>query len=359
MAEQEQSSGDRTEAATPKRLERAREAGQVPVSREVATFASLLAVTTVLAAGRSDAFRESFGQIAALFLHVGTLRAGDGGLASWFAGRIVRAAWAPLAAAALAGAGAVLLQTQLLLHFGAVAPKMSRVSPLAGLKRLFGTAGLVEIVRAVVKLAALGTALYMLLRRDIVRLAVLPLEPPRDLPAAMLSPSLHVLYVAVGTQAVIAGADLLWVRFKNARDLRMTKQDLRDEFKETEGSPQMKARLRRIRWSRARKRMMARVPTATVVVTNPTHYAVALVYDRATNSAPKVVAKGQDHIAAKIRQIAQEASVPIVSNPPLARALYQLELDTEIPAEHFRAVAQIIAYIWRLRRERAGGAPPQ
>lgn len=354
MAE-EQSSGDRTEAATPRRLERAREAGQVPVSREVATFASLLAVTMVLATGGLGVFDDSFSQMSALIDHAGTLRVKDGGFAYAIAAHVARAVWLPLVAAGLAGAGAVLLQTQLLLHLGAVAPNLSRVSPATGFKRYFGTAGLVETVRSVAKLTALCTALYMLARRDILSLAVLPFEAPGRLPAAILYPSLHVLYVAVGTQAVIAGADLLWVRFKNARDLRMTKQDLRDEFKETEGNPQMKARLRRLGLSRARRRMMARVPTATVIVTNPTHYAVALAYDRATNSAPKIVAKGVDHIAAKIRRIAQEASVPIVPNPPLARALYQLELDTEIPAEHFRAVAQIIAYIWRLRRERAGG----
>jgi flagellar biosynthetic protein FlhB len=132
--------------------------------------------------------------------------------------------------------------------------------------------------------------------------------------------------------------------------MRMSKQDIRDELKETDGNPHVKARIRRIRLIRARKRMMAKVPMATVVVTNPTHYAVALAYDRANNSAPRVVAKGADSVAARIREIAEANGVPLLANPPLARALYRLDLDTEIPAEYYKAVAEIIAYVWRLRR---------
>ena len=130
----------------------------------------------------------------------------------------------------------------------------------------------------------------------------------------------------------------------------MSKQDVRDELKDTEGNVQVKTRLRRIQLMRSRQRMMAKVPTATVVITNPTHYAIALVYDRATNPAPRIVAKGVDEMAARIRQIALDNRVPLVSNPPLARALYPLDLDSEIPAEHYRTVAEVIGYVWRLRR---------
>jgi flagellar biosynthetic protein FlhB len=140
------------------------------------------------------------------------------------------------------------------------------------------------------------------------------------------------------------------VRFRHAQDMRMSKQDVRDELKDTDGNPHVKARIRRIRIMRARRRMMAKVPGATVVITNPTHYAVALSYDRASNPAPRIVAKGTDSVAARIREVAEANGVPVVANPPLARALYSLELDTEIPAEHYKAVAEIIAYIWRLRR---------
>lgn len=354
MAEEQQSSGDRTEAATPRRLEQAREAGQVPVSREVATFASLLAATTVLANHAPDSFAALFTRMMALVYHAGTLQLQDVALAHTLVTGLAETIWMPMAAAALAGVGAILLQTRLLVHLGAVSPNIARINPAAGLRRLFGTGGLADVLRSTVKLLALGFALYLMVRRDFQGIGRLPSQALQQLPRVMLRDTLHILYVAVGIQAVIAAADLLWVRFKSALDLRMTKQDIRDEFKEVEGNPQVKARIRRIGFSRARKRMMSRVRTATVVITNPTHYAVALTYSRGTSAAPTVVAKGADHIAAKIRELAQQASVPIVSNPPLARALYQLELDTEIPAEHFRAVAQIIAYVWRLRGERSG-----
>jgi flagellar biosynthetic protein FlhB len=313
-----------------------------------------MAVTVVLANYAPDAFGVWFAKMMALVYHAGTLRLQGDGLAHILVADLAATLWMPMAAAAIAGAGAILLQTRLLLHFGAVSPNVGRISPAAGLRRLFGTTGLVEVLRSTGKLLALGVALYLMVKHDVAGIGLLPSQAPQELPQVVLNDTLHILYVAIGIQAVIAAADLLWVRFKSAQDLRMTKQDIRDEFKEVEGNPQMKARVRRIGFSRARKRMMSRVPTATVVITNPTHYAVALTYSRGTNTAPTVVAKGVDHVAAKIRQLAQQASVPIVSNPPLARALYQLELDTEIPAEHFRAVAQIIAYVWRLRSDRPG-----
>ena len=154
----------------------------------------------------------------------------------------------------------------------------------------------------------------------------------------------------LAVQAVIVALDLFWVRLRHARALRMSREDIRQEQRETDGDPRVKGRLKQIRLQRGRKRMLAAVPKATVVLTNPTHYAVALVYDRARNAAPRVVAKGVDEMAARIRALAQESKVPLVANPPLARALYRVELDTEIPAEHYQAVAEIIAYVWRLRQ---------
>ena len=139
--------------------------------------------------------------------------------------------------------------------------------------------------------------------------------------SAVARPAFHLFIATVCVQGIVAGADLMWVRFRHARDMRMSKQSIRDELKDTEGNPHVKARIRRIRLMRARKRMMAKVPTATVVVTNPTHYAVALAYDRANNPAPRIVAKGLDSLAARIREVAEANGVPVVANPPLARAL--------------------------------------
>jgi flagellar biosynthetic protein FlhB len=178
----------------------------------------------------------------------------------------------------------------------------------------------------------------------------LPWQDPHRLPSEVALPVFHLAVASLCVHGIVAGADLMWVRFRHARDLRMSKQDLRDELKDTEGNPHIKARIRRIRVIRARRRMMAKVPGATVVVTNPTHYAVALAYDRTNNPAPRIVAKGADSVAARIREVAEANGVPLVANPMLARALYQLDLDTEIPAEHYKAVAEIIAYVWRLRQ---------
>jgi flagellar biosynthetic protein FlhB len=217
---------------------------------------------------------------------------------------------------------------------------------------VFGFDGIVEIVKSLSKLAILSLAIWIAVKGDWVGLVRLPSVSPRELLSAIWPPVRHLFVAGLVTQGIIAGADLGWVRFRHARDMRMSKQDVRDEMKDTDGNPHVKARIQRIRIMRARRRMMQKVPSATVVVTNPTHYAIALSYDRAINPAPRLVAKGADTVAARIREVAAANGVPIVANPPLARALYRLDLDTEIPAEHFKAVAEIIAYIWRLRGAR-------
>jgi flagellar biosynthetic protein FlhB len=255
-----------------------------------------------------------------------------------------------LLVALVAGGAAVLLQTSFLLNLGALQPKISRVNPVAGAKRLFGSNGIVEIVKSLTKLGLLAVAIWIATVGDWSKLVQLPRDAPYLLPFAIAQPVSHLFIACLCAQAVIALADLIWVRFRHARDLRMTKQGIRDELKDTEGNPHVKARIRRIRIMRARKRMMAKVPTATVVITNPTHYAVALAYDRTANPAPRIVAKGVDSLATRIREVAKANGVPVLANPPLARALYRLDIDTEIPAEHYKAVAEIIAYVWRLRR---------
>nr|WP_294511654.1 EscU/YscU/HrcU family type III secretion system export apparatus switch protein [uncultured Rhodopila sp.] len=347
MADESESTGDKTEAATSRHLDQARDAGRVPISREATVFASMTAVVGVLAYQAQATMRDLLAVLSRFLTH-----ADD----SWVAGsgnavRAVFAAILPYLAAATVGAtAAVLVQTGFLLSGSALQPKFSRISPAAGLKRLFGRQGLEELVKSLAKLAAYSAAIWIAVRGDLPGLMLLPRQDPGGLPSTVAGPIFHIFLASLLCHAIVATADIFWVRFRYARDLRMSRQDIRDEFKETEGNPHTKARIRRIRMMRARKRMMAQVPKATVVVTNPTHYAVALAYDRATNPAPRVVAKGTDEVAARIREVAEAANVPVVANPPLARALYRLELDAEIPAEHYKAVAEIIAYVWRLGR---------
>ena len=166
----------------------------------------------------------------------------------------------------------------------------------------------------------------------------------------------HLLLSAMVTmlviQLVIASVDVAWVRYHRLQGLRMSRQDLRDEHKESDGNPQVKARVRALRRARARQRMLQAVPTATVVLTNPTHYAVALSYVQGSKQAPKVVAKGVDEVAARIRELAREHRVPVLPNPPLARTLFLVPLDQEVPSQQFQAVAAVIAYVWRLDQRR-------
>jgi flagellar biosynthetic protein FlhB len=342
--------GERTEAATQRHLDQARDEGQVPVSREVATFASLGAVILVLAYQSQALMQHLLVDLIPFLSRTGDASMlGSGRLRSVSFG-VLGTIVPILGVALLAGGAAVLLQTNFLLNLNALQPKFSRVNPAAGMKRVFGFNGVVEIVKSLCKLGLLAIAIWIAIRSDWSRLARLPWQDPHSLLSAVARPAFHLFIAGVCTQGIVAAADLGWVRFRHARDMRMSKQSIRDESKDTDGNPLIKARIRRIRVMRARKRMMAKVPTATVVVTNPTHYAVALAYDRTINPAPRIVAKGSDSVAARIREVAEANGVPVVANPPLARALYRLELDTEIPAEYYKTVAEIIAYVWRLRR---------
>jgi flagellar biosynthetic protein FlhB len=347
MAEDDGSTGDKTETATGRHIEQARDAGRVPISREATMFASLAAVFVVLIYQAQSMVLDLLPMLKAFLARSDVT--GTAGLSIVFP-QVLGIITPVLAAATIGATAAVLLQTGFLFSGSVLQPNLSRIHPVAGLKRLFGWHGVEELLKSVVKLSVFGVAIWVAVKQDMAGLMLLLRQDPAVLPSAVARPLFHIFLASVLCQATAAIIDTFWVRFRYARDLRMSRQDIRDEMKDTEGNPHTKARIRRIRVMRARKRMMAKVPKATVVITNPTHYAVALAYDRAANPAPRVVAKGIDSVAARIREVAEAAHVPIVANPPLARALYRLELDAEIPAEHYKAVAEIIAYVWRLGR---------
>ncbi len=351
MAESE-SGGDRTEAATQRRLQKAREEGQVPLSREITAFGGLAAASLALVVALPSASRETAARLQDLLGHLDAFDLSDGGAGALrFAAMAVLRVVAPIVLAALAGGVAsVLLQTGPLMHGGALRPDLARLNPLSGFKRSFGMASLGELGKSLLKLAVVGAAVWSVLAGAAGRLASAADWELGTLVARTMRDVTGVLFAVLGVQAAIAVLDLVWVRLQHARRLRMSREDIRQETRESDGDPRVKGRVRQIRMQRARKRMLAAVPKATVVLTNPTHYAVALAYDRTAGAAPKVVAKGVDTMAARIREAAESSRVPLVANPPLARALYRVELDTEIPAEHYQAVAEIIAYVWRLAR---------
>jgi flagellar biosynthetic protein FlhB len=334
--------GERTEAATPRRQQRAREQGQVPISRELVTLAGLAAVTLALIWAAPGAARDVALGLTPFLARAHQFDANDGS-AFRLAGLIWLRGSAPFVMAAmLAGVATVVVQTRFLLNSRALRP--------AGLKRLLSADSLVEALKSVSKVTVLALVAWHVLRGDLPGLLLALFGEPDQLLARAAGPTLHVMYAVLAAQTGIAALDLFWVFLRHSRQLRMSRHDIQEEQKETEGDPRVKARIRQIRMFRARKRMLAAVPKATVVITNPTHYAVALSYDRAKHAAPRVVAKGADSLAARIREVAMANHVPLVANPPLAQALYRVELDADIPAEHYQAVAEIIAYVWRLGR---------
>jgi flagellar biosynthesis protein FlhB len=350
MAETEDS--QRTEQPSQRKLAQARAQGQVAQSREINSWFILAAGAAVVLLWGPSVARPLHATLAR-FLDPASLLAGDGIL--WDAvgsmlGTTAMSFVLPLlifVAAALAGS---LVQTGLVLATDRLGFDLSRVSPAQGFARLFSLRSASEFVKSLLKVAVVATAVAWLLAPELGRLPFLPNLGAEGLMAEIYQGLLRVALALLAVVAVIALLDYLYQRFAFLRSQRMSKQEVKEEHKQAEGDPIIKARLRQIRMERARKRMMAAVPGASVVVTNPTHYAVALKYELGDKGAPKLVAKGADLVAERIREIARENDVPIVENPPLARALYAgVDLDQEIPPEHYRAVAEIINYVFRLK----------
>ena len=337
---------DRDLPASQRRLDQARAEGRVPLSREVATVAVLAAGLLVLSVGGPGVARGLISGLVPFLQDAHRIGPLAGARAAALVGLSVLAPFAM--AIVLAGGAAVLLQTGLHMNTRAFTPDFSRISPLHGLGRIFGTTTLTDAGKSLLKLSVVGYAGWTGARGLPPLLGAAGLRSASQLGPEVLRLLGLVLLPMLGAQGVIALFDVARARLKHARDLRMTREEAKLEHREAEGDPQIKARIRQIRQQRARRQMAKAVRQATVVITNPTHYAVALAYDRARGGAPRIVAKGMDEMAARIRAIATASKVPLVANPPLARALYPVDLDAEIPANHFQAVAEIIAYVWRL-----------
>lgn len=349
MAEDEDQES-RTEDPTEKRISDAVEKGNVPVSREAALFGSLAAVLVVLLLMGGWAATRLLRSLQAALEAVGSLRLEDREAATIFVSRLltdVSLTVLPLLGVlALGTILASVLQNAPSAAPERIMPQLSRISPFAGWKRLFGMAGLAEFVKSVVKLAAAGAILWVLFKRDLPRFVSGLSTEPSLLPGLLLDLVSGAVIPLVLFAMFLTMADLVWSRLRWRRGLRMTRQEMKEEMKEAEGDPHIKARIRSIGRQRASRRMLEKLPQASVVITNPTHYAVALRYVREEGGAPVVVAKGVDHMALKIREIATGHSVPLVENRPLARGLYeQVDVDQQIPPEFYRAVAEIIHYL--------------
>lgn len=352
MAEQNEEN-EKSEDPTQKRLDEALERGDVAKSQEVSTWFVLAGGTLVLMTFAGSMGSSLKATLAGLIANAHRIPADGAGLVR-LSGRIgievIAAVAIPILLIALFAVGGNMIQHRLVWSAESLKPKLSKVSPGAGLKRLFSKVALVNFVKGILKLTLLGSVMAMLLWPERDRLDTLvTLDAAAILPFTTVF-ALKMLGFVVAIMAFIAAADFFFQYRQWYERQKMSLREIKEEFKQTEGDPAIKARIRRIRETRMRKRMMAAVPEASVVIMNPTHYAVALKYERGDN-APVCVAKGVDSIALKIREVAEAHSVPVVENPPLARALHAtVEIDQEIPAEHYRAVAEVIGYVMRLRR---------
>ena len=352
MAEPQDDS-EHTEDPTPKRLDEAIKRGDVVKSTEVNTWFMIAAGALALMVFARPAASSLQAMLRGLLAHSYEIPTDGPALVHMTRGLMVSVLGAlgvPLVLLAVAALAGSAIQHRIVLSAEPVRPQLSRISPVAGLGRLFSKQALVNFAKGLAKLTLFGAVLTALLWPERMRLAgLIGIDPAMILPFTG-ELTMHMLGSVVAILAIVAAADYLFQYRQWYERQKMSVREMKEEFRQTEGDPAIKGKLRQLRNMRMRKRIMAAVPKASVVIANPTHFAVALKYERGMN-APICVAKGVDLLARRIREIAEAHNIPVIENPPLARALHgTVEIDQEIPPEHYRAVAEIIGYLMRLRR---------
>jgi len=339
----------RTEEASEKKVRDAVEKGSIPHSREAVTFGSLLGILLIL-----GMFSANIGRLGAILQQFiddpGGWSLENGGdavrLLSAVASAVAEELIPPVALLCLLGVAASLIQNAPRFVIDRIRPRPSRLSLSQGWRRIFGSQGRAEFLKASFKLTAVGCTAFLLLRATQADVLNAMLMEPAALPTLLRDVSIRLIAgIAIAT-LLLAVADLVWSRVFWRRELRMTRQQVKDELKQTDGDPIIRSRLRSLARDRSRRRMMAAVPRATVVIANPTHYAVALRYVREEGGAPRVLAKGRNLIALRIREIAEHHEIPVIEDKPLARALHdKVIVDQMIPPEFYKAVAQIVHFV--------------
>ncbi len=360
MAEEEDDS-QKTEDPTDKRKEKSRSDGQVASSQEIKSWMSLLGGAfglLVLAPGIAHNVR----MIGIKFIEMPHLIEIDRENFRFLLFEVMLDM-----GIALSPILGILLLLAIVANVGQVgfiwapkkiAPELKKISLLAGLKRMFSLRSVNEFVKGILKLTLVSVVGLTVAAPFMTDLSLFIERSLTDTLDRLLTISIWFTLASVAVMTVIATLDFAYQKYSQFKQMKMSKQEVKDENKQAEGDPQIKARIRQIRMERAQQRMMASVPEADVVVTNPTHYAIALQYKMQEMQAPVLVAKGVDSLAARIREVADENDVPIVENPPLARALYAaVEIDEEVPAEHYMAVAEVIGYVMRMRGDLPPSAP--
>lgn len=353
MAEQE--GQEKTEVPTEKKRRESREEGQVAFSKELSSAALLAGIVLTLVATSPiilDAMRQLMSQIfrdlaQSEELSIDSIFTLSGEILS-----IILPAFAPFAAVIIfVGIFASVLQVGVQITFKAISPKFNKISPLTGLKRLFSSQSLADFLKSMAKLIIVGFVGYLTYIDKITELNGLSVSTPESILIYNFTVVAEVAGKIVLALVAIAIFDYFYQRWHHEQQLMMTKQEVKDETKQTEGDPQLKARIRQIQREMSNARMMQEVPKADAVIVNPTHFSVAILYDRDVMTAPEVIAKGADHLALRMRTVARENNVPILERPELARDLYaNVEIGDDIPERFYKAIAEILAFVYRLRK---------
>jgi len=345
---------EKTEEPTSRRIEEAVKKGQIPFSREVTSFLLFLTFAILIFWLIPAYSKNAISFMQKFIISPEDIRIDYQNFTSLFTAVAKQTLFIfsmPVIITVFAVLVSSMIQNGIVFSIEPLIPKLEKISILKGFKKLFSLRSFVEFLKGLLKIIILSYITYLIFKshaKDIISTIDLSLS-------GIMGTFSHLAFMIVLAACVmmllVAITDFLYQKFEYLKSLRMTKQELKEEFKQTEGNPEIKAKLRQIRQERARRRMIAAVPKADVVIRNPTHYAVALAYDQKANAAPKVVALGQDLIALNIIKVAEEHDVPVVTNRNLAKALYEAaELEEEIPLEHYKAVAEIIAYVYKLKK---------
>lgn len=354
MAEEKDEGQERTEEATPKRREEAREKGSVAKSREAPSAAILFASLIFFYFNSSGLLQKLMSLVSSIFRSVGQTAVTVDNIPHLLNGLIfdVFMILLPLFAVLfLASIVANVAQVGFLFSSTALQPQFSKINPLSGFKRLFSLNSFVELVKSILKMTIIALVAYSVVKKELKGFMHLSDQTAGEFLVYTGTIIFKILLTTGWALLVLALFDFLYQRWEYEKGLKMTKQEIKDEMKNSEGNPLIKSRIKRVQREMARRRMMAAVPKADVVITNPTHLAIAVAYDQEKDVAPRVVAKGADFVAEKIREIARKNDVPLVENKPLAQVLYKMvDVNGVIPENLYRSVAEVLAYIYNLRK---------
>ncbi len=359
---EEQDDASKTEEPTHKRLEDARKKGQVAQSREINHFFILLALTCLVLMLSPDITRDVTRLLMPFVVRPDDFQMNPGTIGDILSetlSQLFMIMLLPLIVAFAAVFATPTVQKKWIFSSESIKPKLEKLSPLKGVKRIYGGKALIEFGKSLFKISLIGIIVWLCSKPFFGYADGLIAQPVTDSLLFAKGVSAKILIAVCILLFMLSIGDFFLQRFMFMKSMRMTKQELKEEYKQQEGDPHIKGKLRQIRREKAQRRMMANVPKADVVITNPTHFAVALQYDPNSMPAPKVVAKGADAVAARIREVAEKHKIPVMRNPPLARILYDTtDIDDDIPVEHYQAVAKIIGFVYRMKGKGAKDLRP-